>query len=80
MKHYFGFAALRSLTVVVVLACSAGGALAHADPAARQYHNGTFGFSLSLAGGLSDYQSVTSPQGVTLTSPDGRAVVNVFGS
>ena len=80
MKHYFGLAALRSLTVLVVLAGSAGGALAHAEPSAQQYRNGTFGFSLRLAGGLSDYQAVTSPEGITLTSPDGGAVVNIFGS
>ena len=80
MKHHFGLAALRSLSMLVLLSGSAVGASAHADPAAQQYRNETFGFSLSLAGGLSDYQSDASPEGVTLTSPDGRAVVNVFGS
>ena len=80
MKRHSSLAALRSLSVVVLLTSAAGAALAHSDPAAQQYRNGTFGFSLSLAAGLSGYQSVTSPEGITLTSPDGSAVVNVFGS
>lgn len=71
--------AIRALLLASVLAGHAGG-LAHAEPAARQYHNGNFGFTLKLADGLSDYKSVTSPDGITLTSPDGLAVVNIFGS
>ena len=80
MKRYLSRAALRSLSIVVLLGGSAGLALSHADPEARHYENGTFGFSLNLAGGLADYRAVNSPEGITLTSPDGRAVVNIFGS
>lgn len=69
----------RALLVLSLLAGPAVGAIVPAA-AAQQYHNGTFGFTLSLASGLEDYQSVTSPDGITLTSPDGLAVVNIFGS
>lgn len=81
MKTCFSPAALRTFLMVALLAGPAGGALALTDPDGRHYRNGTFGFALSLADGLlADYQSVTSPDGITLTSPDGLAVVNVFGS
>jgi hypothetical protein len=79
MKTRLRLQVLRTLLVAGLLASHASG-LAHADPAARQYHNGNFGFTLRLADGLSDYKSVTSPDGITLTSPDGLAVVNIFGS
>jgi hypothetical protein len=71
--------AIRALLLAGVLAGPAGG-LIHAEPAARQYHNGNFGFTLRLTDRLADYKSVTSPEGITLTSPDGLAVINIFGS
>ena len=37
-------------------------------------------FTVDVPPGLAEYQSVTSPEGLTLTSPDGLAVVNIFGS
>jgi hypothetical protein len=61
--------------VLALVAGFAGGALA------QQYQNATFGFSLNLTGGqLAEYQSVISPEGITLTSPDGSAVINIFGA
>lgn len=81
MKWNCNLAAVRSLLVIGLLAATAGGAGAVMDPAGRQYQNETFGFRLDLSGGLLDhYQSVTSPEGITLASPDGSAVVNIFGS
>ena len=65
---------LRALLVLVLLAASVGGSLA------REYHNGNLGFTVNVPPGLADYQSVTSPEGITLTSPDGLAVVTIFGS
>lgn len=76
MERFFSLKALRALLVLVLLIGPAGGSLAQMD---RHYQNGTFGFTLSLSRGLADYQSVTSPEGITFTSPDGMAVVNVFG-
>jgi hypothetical protein len=76
MKHVFSLGGLRALLVLVLLSGAAGGAFAQPE----QYHNGTFGFTVSLPEGLTEYQSVTSPEGITLTSPDGMAVVNIFGS
>ena len=65
---------LRALLVLVLLTASAGGALA------QQYLNGNLGFTVDMPPGLAQYQSVISPDGITLTSPDGLAVVNIFGS
>lgn len=65
---------LRALLVLVLLAAFAGGGMA------REYHNGNLGFTVDVPPGLADYQSVISPEGITLTSPDGLAVVNIFGS
>lgn len=79
MQTRLRFQVLRTVLAAGLLASHVSG-LANADPAARQYHNGNFGFTLNLADGLADYRSVTSPDGITLTSPDGLAVVNVFGS
>jgi hypothetical protein len=64
----------RALLVLVLLAASAGGALA------QQYHNGNLGFTVDVPRGLGEFQTVTSPEGITLTSPDGLAVVTIFGS
>jgi hypothetical protein len=64
----------RALLVLVFLAASAGVAFA------QQYHNGNLGFTVDVPPGLAEYQSVTSPEGITLTSPDGLAVVNIFGT
>ena len=81
MKCRLAFAPLRSLIVLALLAGFAGGAVAQTASAARQYHNATFGFSLNLAAGqVAEYQSVISPDGITLTSPDGSAVINIFGA
>jgi hypothetical protein len=74
MNRCFSLDGLRALLVLVLLAVSAGGALA------QQYHNGNLGFTIDVPAGLADYQSVTSPEGITFTSPDGLAVVNIFGS
>lgn len=72
---------LSSLVLVLALLAGPADAAFARSNAADQYHNGTFGFTLSLAGDhLADYQSVTTPEGITLTSPDGMAVVNIFGS
>lgn len=55
-------------------------AFARSD-ASGQYHNGTFGFTLNVPQNhLGDYLSVTTPEGITFTSPDGLVVVNIFGS
>ena len=82
MKHPFSPPARRLLLVLMLLAVpAADGARAHSDPTAERYQNGSFGFTLNLPGALlSDYQTVTSPEGITFTSPDGLAAVNVFGT
>jgi hypothetical protein len=74
----------RFYSLALVLALWAAGA---PDPASArsdvmdQYHNGTFDFTLRLPEShLDDYLSVTTPEGITFTSPDGLAVVNIFGS
>lgn len=74
MNRCFRLDGFRALLVLALLAVSAGGALA------QQYHNGSLGFTVNVPPGLAEYQSVTSPEGLTLTSPDGLAVVNIFGS
>ena len=74
MRRHFRIEAFCALLVFVLVAGSAGGALA------QQYHNANLGFTVNLPPGLSDYQSVTSPEGIMLTSPDGLAVLNIFGS
>lgn len=73
---------LYSLVLVSALwaSVSASPALARSD-ATDQYHNGTFDYTLRLPEShLGNYLSVTTPEGITFTSPDGLAVVNVFGS
>ena len=77
MEKSFSLKAFRALLVLVLLGAAVDGALARMD---RHYQNGTFGFALSLSAGLADYRSVISPDGITLTSPDDMAVVNVFGA
>lgn len=73
--------AVRAFLVLVLVALPARGALAQTDPAARDYYNDAFGYTVDLSGGLlAEYRAVTSPEGITLTSPDGGAVVQVFGS
>jgi hypothetical protein len=73
--------AIRALLVLVLLAWPAGGVLAQGDPAGREYYNDAFGYTVDLSGGLlAQYRAVTSPDGITLTSPDGGVVVEVFGS
>ena len=74
MNRCFRLEGFRALLVLVLLAASAGGTLA------QQYHNANLGFTVNVPPALADYQSVTSPEGITLTSPDGLAVVNIFGS
>ena len=71
---------LQPLLAFMLVAASLVG-VAQAEPAGRHYQNATFGFSLDLSPGLiPDYRSVTSPEGITLTSPDGKVVVNIFGA
>lgn len=77
MEQFFSLKTFRALLVIVFLAAAVDGAQAQTD---RHYRNGTFGFALNLSAGLADYRSLTSPEGITLTSPDGMAVVNVFGA
>lgn len=74
MTRCFSLDGFRTLLVLVLLAASAGGAFA------QQYHNADLGFTVDVPAGLAEYQSVTSPEGITLTSPDGLAVINIFGS
>lgn len=74
MNRCFRLDGFRALLVLVLLTASGGGVLA------QQYHNGNLGFTIDVPPGLAEYQSVTSPEGITLTSPDGLAVVNIFGS
>ena len=74
MSRFFRLDGLRALFVLVLLAASAGGAFA------QQYHNANLGFTVNVPAGLAEYQSVTSPEGITFTSPDGLAVVSIFGS
>ncbi len=74
MNRCFRLDGFRALLALVLLAASAGGAFA------QQYHNANLGFTVDVPPGLAEYQSVTSPDGITLTSPDGLAVVNIFGS
>ena len=76
MTLHFNFDGFRALLVLVLvfLAAPASGALA------QQYHNGNLGFTVDVPAGLAEYQSVISPDGITLTSPDGLAVVSIFGS
>lgn len=69
---------MLALVLMLVFLSSSPG-VAH-DPAGQTYHSATFGFTIDLAGLGSAFQTVTSPEGITLTSPDRRAVVNVFGS
>ena len=76
MVQFFSLKTFRTLLVLVLMTAAVDGALAQLD---RRYQNGTFGFALNLSADLADYRSVTSPEGITLTSPDGLAVVNVFG-
>jgi hypothetical protein len=65
--------AFRALLAMALLALASNSALA--------YQNEAFGFRLNLAGGpLAQYQSVITPEGITLASPDGGAVIEVFGS
>lgn len=76
---------MKSLhSLALILALWAGGSAGHAiarSDAMGQYHNSSFGYTLKLPGDhLADYQSVTTPEGITFTSPDGLAVVNIFGS
>ncbi len=73
---------LYSLTLLLALWAtgSPDPALARSDVAER-YHNGAFGFTLRVPETqLADYLSVITPEGITFTSPDGLAVVNIFGS
>jgi hypothetical protein len=60
--------------------CSCSSSRPRALPSHQQYHNGNLGFTVDVPPGLAEYQSVTSPEGITLSSPDGLAVVNIFGS
>jgi len=74
----------RLYSLILVFTLWAGGstdpALARSD-ATDRYHNGTYDYTLRLpANQLADYLSVTTPEGITFTSPDGLAVVNIFGS
>jgi hypothetical protein len=73
MTRHSTLKAFRALLAMVLLAVASSSALA--------YQNETFGFRLDLAGGpLAQYQSVITPEGITLASPDGGAVIEVFGS
>jgi hypothetical protein len=74
MNRSFSIDGLRALFVLVILTGSAGSA------PAEQYHNGNLGYTVDVPPGLAAYLSVTSPEGVTLTSPDGLAIVSIFGS
>jgi hypothetical protein len=76
MKRFYSLA----LVFAIWSAGSPNPALARSD-VMDQYHNGTFDFTLRVPEShLDDYLSVTTPEGITFTSPDGLAVVNIFGS
>lgn len=59
---------------------SAGSAHAQQDLGWERYHDEAFEFSLSIPSGLLVKRDGGPEQGLTLTSGDGRVVVNVFGA
>jgi hypothetical protein len=65
------------LGIALSLALSTSAAIA----ASKSYFNENYGFGVRLPGGyMLEDRAERSDEGTTLRSPDGKAVINVFGS
>ena len=81
MRPSMAVSFLAALLLAAAMMVALMASTAHSAPALERYHNETFGFGLELPEALlEEYRAAVSPEGITLTSPDGKAVVDIFGS